>query len=120
MIERPLDQRMSQEQAIEKAKGIAKSLEDSLTTYLRQPKGDPETLDNVQYIVANLANALAYTASADAGKTREDDLDAVMRGVGMMLDPARDIRNDNDETHPRAANRFRELVDTRFRYLGPQ
>src|SRR3989344_1613695 len=105
-MERSPEQRMSPEQAIEKAKGIAKALEDSLTAYLRRPKADSDTLNNVEYIVGKLDHAMHYAGDANSGKARQDDLDAVMRGVGMMLDPARDRGIDNDSTHPRAANRF--------------
>lgn len=113
----PQGKKIPEAEQVEMAKGIAKSLEDGLLAYLRQPKSDPEVLDNVRYVITQLSNAMIHSGDAASGKTRQDDLDAVLRGIGMVLDPARDRRVDNDSTAPLAANRFVEIVNQRFGYL---
>ena len=109
--------KMSEMEQRQKVEGITNGLQQSLLLYLRQPKADPEILDNVQYILANLFNALMYAGDQASGKSRQDDLDAVMRGVGMVLDPARERRRDLDSTAEPTARRFMELVKSRFSEL---
>lgn len=110
----PERKRMSEGEQQEKVESIVSSFKKSLEMYLRQPQADPEVLGNVNYIIANLSNALMYAGDAGGGKSREDDLDAVMRGVGMVLDPARDSKGDLDGTARPTAERFVEIVNRRF------
>jgi len=110
----PERKRMSEAEQQEKVKVIVDSFQESLEMYLRQPNADPEVLGNVMYVVVELSNALMNAGDASGGKARQDDLDAVMRGVGMILDPARNASGDLDGTARSTAERFVEIVNRRF------
>ena len=103
-------------EAPEKARGIAGSLEEGLQFYLRSPQADPAVLDNVQSLVTQLVNALIVAGQERSGRQKQDDLDAVILGSAMVLDPAREKKADIESTKE-TAHRFIELVQARFRSL---
>lgn len=96
--------------------GLAKSLEESLALYLRQPKADPRVLKNVEFLLSQLSNALMYAGDGQGGQVRQSDLDAVILGAAMVLDPARERKHTLDSTAD-TARRFVELVNQRFAEL---